>query len=351
MQGLPARRLLPTVLEPDPVTVSISGSAGLLTLERPGALNALTTRTIELLERGLTTLEAETEVRTLVLRSAVPKAFCAGGDMRRIRDLCLAQQYDEAERFFATEYALNRRLAMLDLPCVALIDGICMGGGMGLAVHGRFRVATERAVFAMPETALGFFPDVGGSFFLPRLPSALGRWLGLTGARLDGEEAVALGLATHFIPHARLDALLQALAQRGAETVARVLDRHAETPSAARLDSFAADCAATFGVAADRGSLFDALERHGGDWAADTLEALEHASPHSLDVTLALFAAGERAPLAACLAHELEAARAIIRHPDFVEGVRAVLVDKTREPRWRAAAVLRNLQDQRSNRS
>jgi enoyl-CoA hydratase len=189
-------------------------------------------------------------------------------------------------------------------------------------------------VFAMPETALGFFPDVGGSYFLPRLPGALGRWLGLTGARLDGEEAAALGLATHFVPHARLEALLDALARRGPETVAALLDRHAEAPSAPRLDAIAADCAATFGVAAGRDALFEALARQGGEFARDALAALERASPHSLDVTLGLFAAGQWAPLASCLAHELEAARAILRHPDFVEGVRAVLVDKTRDPRW-----------------
>ena len=209
-----------------------------------------------------------------------------------------------------------------------------MGGGLGLSVHGRYRVATERAVFAMPETALGFFPDVGGSYFLPRLPGALGRWLGLTGARVDGEEAAALGLATHFVPHARLETLLDALATRGAEPVAALLDRHAEAPAAPRLEAIAADCATTFGVAPDREALFAALAGQGGEFARDALAALERASPHSLEVTLALFAAGQWAPLASCLAHELAAARAILRHPDFVEGVRAVLVDKTRDPRW-----------------
>jgi len=325
-------------LDNDCVSAAIRGSAGLLTLERPRALNALTTSMVETLQRLLAQLEADAAVRTLVLRSAEPRAFCAGGDMRRIRELCLAGQQAEAERFFALEYALNLRLASLDRPIVALIDGLCMGGGLGLSVHGRYRVATERAVFAMPETALGFFPDVGGSFFLPRLPAALGRWLGLTGARLDGEEATALGLATHFVPHARLGSLLEALAQRGAEPVAQVLDRHAEPPSAARLESIAADCAATFGVAEDRSSLLEVLTRHGGEFARAALVDLQRASPHSLDVTLALFAAGQWAPLAACLAHELEAARAILRHPDFVEGVRAVLVDKTRDPRWTGAA-------------
>ncbi len=321
-------------MEREPISITTTGSLGLLTLDRPRALNALTTAMVETLERLLDQLEADPAVRTLVLRSAEPKAFCAGGDMRRIRELCLAGEHAEAERFFATEYALNRRLASLERPIVALVDGICMGGGLGLSVHGRYRVATERAVFAMPETALGFFPDVGGSYFLPRLPGALGRWLGLTGARIDGEEAVALGLATHFVPHARLEALLDALARRGHETVAALLDRHAEAPAAPRLEAIAADCAATFGVAAGRDALFEALARQGGEFARDALAALERASPHSLDVTLGLFAAGQWAPLARCLAHELEAARAILRHPDFVEGVRAVLVDKTRDPRW-----------------
>ncbi len=325
-------------LEQDSVSASIIGSAGVLTLDRPRALNALTTPMIAALERGLDEFGQDHAVRTIVIRSASPKAFCAGGDMRRIRELCLEGEHAEAERFFAAEYALNRRLAGLDQPGVALVDGICMGGGLGLSVHLRFRVATERAVFAMPETSLGFFPDVGGSFFLPRLPSGLGRWLGLTGARLDGEEAAALGLATHFVPQARLEALLEALAQRGAEPVSQLLERFAEAPAALRLEAIAADCAASFGVATDRRSLQQLLERQGGAFAAEALAELARASPHSLDVTLALFVAGQWASLASCLGHELEAARAILRHPDFVEGVRSVLVDKTRDARWAVAA-------------
>ncbi len=325
-------------MEQDTVSASFTGSAGVLTLDRPRALNALTTPMIAALDRALDGFAQDRAVRTIVIRSASAKAFCSGGDMRRIRELCLVGGFAEAERFFATEYALNRRLAGLDLPGVALVDGVCMGGGLGLSVHLRFRVATERAVFAMPETALGFLPDVGGSFFLPRLPSGLGRWLGLTGARLDGEEAAALGLATHFVPQARLDRLLEALAQRGAEPAAEVLDRFAEVPSAPRLEAIAAACAASFGVANDRRSLQQQLERQGGVFASEALADLARASPHSLDVTLALFAAGQWAPLATCLGHELEAARAILRHPDFAEGVRSVLVDKTRDARWAAAA-------------
>jgi enoyl-CoA hydratase len=140
------------------------------------------------------------------------------------------------------------------------------------------------------------------------------------------------------VPQARLPALLEALARRGAEPVGDILERYAETPGAARLEAIAADCAATFGVAADRVGLLEALARHDGEFARQALADLGRASPHSLDVTLALFAAGQWAPLDACLAHELAAARAILRHPDFVEGVRAVLVDKTRDPRWLGVA-------------
>lgn len=314
------------------------GAAGVITLDRPRALNALTLEMVAALEAALEQQVRDPAVRVILMRSASPRAFCAGGDMRRIRELCVAGDFEVAGRFFAAEFALNRRLASLDKPIVALVDGICMGGGLGLSVHGRFRVATELAVFAMPETALGYFPDVGGSHFLPRLPSALGRWLGLTGARVDGAEAVSLGIATHLVPQARLDALAAALvALEPTETVAAVLDRHAEPARAPRLARLAADCAATFGVAADRDALFAALRARGGEFAREALAALELASPHSLDVTLGLFAAGQWSSLAECLQRELEAARAILRHPDFVEGVRAVLVDKTRDPRWQAA--------------
>lgn len=322
----------------DPVVATLEGSVGVLTLDRPRALNALTTPMIEALGRALDGFLREPAIRTVLLRSSESRAFCAGGDMRRIRELCLAGEQAEAGRFFATEYALNRRLAGFDLPLVALVDGVCMGGGLGLSVHGRWRVATPRAQFAMPETALGFFPDVGGSYFLPRLPAALGRWLGLTGARLDGAEAVALGLATHLVPEERLEDLRAALARRGTATVAAVLDAHSIAARAPRLDAIAADCAATFGVARQRPALLATLQRHGGEFARAALEELERASPHSLDVTLALFEAGQWSPLERCLAQELDAARAILHHPDFVEGVRAVLVDKTRDPRWQPAA-------------
>lgn len=325
------------------IVATRTGAVGVVTLDRPRALNALTTAMIGALELALDSLERDPQVRAIVVRSSSSRAFCAGGDMRRIRELCLAGDFASAERFFASEFALNRRLAGLDLPIVALVDGICMGGGLGLSVHGRFRVATEHAVFAMPETELGYFPDVGGSHFLPRLPAALGRWLGLTGARVDGAEAVALGIATHLVPRARIDALLEALAKPAAsDTVAAILDRHAEPASAPRLAAFAADCAATFGVAGDRETLFAVLRRQGGSFAQAALADLGRASPYSLDVTLRLFAAGQWSSLGAALAREFEAARAILRHPDFVEGVRAVLVDKTRDPAWQPAAPRRD---------
>jgi enoyl-CoA hydratase len=326
------------------IVATRQGVLGVVTLARPAALNALTTEMVAAIDAALTGFEADPAVRALVLRSSTSRAFCAGGDMRRIRECCLAGDFTAAERFFATEFALNRRLAGLERPIVALVDGICMGGGLGLSVHGRFRVATEHAVFAMPETALGYFPDVGGSHFLPRLPAALGRWLGLTGARIDGAEAVALGLATHLVPRERLDALLHDLGTPAAgENCAAILERHAEPARAPRLEAFAADCAATIGVAGERQALLEALRERGGMFAADALAALARASPHSLDVTLALFASGQWSSLAESLACELQAARAILRHPDFVEGVRAVLVDKTRDPRW-APAVAADVQ-------
>jgi enoyl-CoA hydratase len=321
------------------IVATRSGAVGVVTLDRPQALNALTTPMIGALDGALDRLERDPQVRAIVLRASSTRAFCAGGDMRRIRELCLAGDFDSAERFFATEFALNRRLASLDLPIVAVVDGICMGGGLGLSVHGRYRVATEHAVFAMPETALGYFPDVGGSYFLPRLPAALGRWLGLTGSRIDGAEAVALGLATHLVPRERIESLLAELADPAAAgTVAAILERHAEPAPAPRLAALAADCAATFGVAGDRDALFAVLQRHGGAFAQAALADLGRASPHSVEVTLQLFAAGQWSSLGAALARELEAARAILRHPDFVEGVRAVLVDKTRDPAWQPAA-------------
>ncbi|MDA8250273.1 MAG: enoyl-CoA hydratase/isomerase family protein, partial [Rhodospirillales bacterium] len=195
----------------DAVIATRVGRIGRLLLNRPKALNALDLPMIRALCAALAGWRDDPAVHAVVIDSASDRAFCAGGDIRAVRAHALAGEADEVERFFAEEYALNAMIAAFPKPYIALIDGICMGGGIGVSVHGQVRVATEHAVFAMPETAIGFFPDIGATYVLPRLPGALGLYLGLTGERMAGADAVHAGLATHFVPRERLPALRAAL--------------------------------------------------------------------------------------------------------------------------------------------
>ncbi|MFI5963634.1 enoyl-CoA hydratase/isomerase family protein [Streptomyces asoensis] len=319
------------------ILADVHRGVGRIFLNRPEALNALTTDMVLATDRVLAEWE-HARLSCVVLASTGPKAFCAGGDIRAIREHSLAGDAGAGERFFASEYRLNARIAEYGVPVVSLIDGLCMGGGMGLSVHGGFRVVTERAVLAMPETAIGFFPDVGASYFLPRLPGAIGMYLGLTGHRLDAADALYTGLGTHFVPSHELEAVGDALADHPDEPVDVVLSRLAgRSPVArSRLAAVRGDVDRAFG-APTLGEIEERLGHLGTAWASTALAALESASPHSLDVTHALLARGRQRTLRECLDAELALTRTLIRTPDFLEGVRAALVDKDRTPVWRSA--------------
>ncbi|MER7563662.1 enoyl-CoA hydratase/isomerase family protein [Streptomyces sp. NPDC097941] len=316
------------------ILADVHRGVGRILLNRPKALNALTTDMIVAIDRVLAGWE-HAPLSAVVLASTGPKAFCAGGDIRAIREHSLAGDAGASERFFATEYRLNARIAEYPVPVVSLIDGLCMGGGLGLSVHGGFRVVTERAALAMPETGIGFFPDVGASYFLPRLPGAIGMYLGLTGHRLDAADALYTGLATHFVPTHRIDSVGDALADRPGDPVDVVLNRLAgRSPVAqSRLAEVREDVDRVFG-APTLGEIEKRLRHLDTPWAAATSVALESASPQSLEITHALLARGRQRPLRGCLDAELALGRTVIRTPDFLEGVRAALVDKDRTPRW-----------------
>src|SRR5580698_9393376 len=195
------------------------GRAGRIRLNRPKALNALDQEMVNLIQGALKTFGADPAVH-LVLIDAPERGFCAGGDVRSLRAGVMAGDVENVAGFFASEYAMNQAIADLRKPYVALVNGVCMGGGIGVSVHGSHRIATERAVFAMPETAIALFPDVGTSYVLPRLPGALGMYVGLTGARMSGADAVHAGLATHFVPSDRLGALGAAIVKDGVAVIA-----------------------------------------------------------------------------------------------------------------------------------
>ncbi|WP_291297795.1 enoyl-CoA hydratase/isomerase family protein [Elioraea sp.] len=314
------------------VLASVSRGTGSLVLNRPRALNALDRGMIDAIAVALNAWRDDPAVRLVTIEGAGGRAFCAGGDVRAVRTLALAGARETIEAFFVAEYAVNRMIAEYPKPYVALIDGVSMGGGLGVSVHGSHRVVTEHATMAMPETAIGLFPDIGATFFLPRLPGASGMYLALTGARISPGDALHTGLATHYVPRAGLVALKDALAREGVSA----LDAHAVPPPDSLLaeDRPAIDrCFAADSVA----GIIAALEAERSEWARATLATLAQMSPTSLTVTFEALRRGAAMSLADCLTTELRLTRSVTFHPDFAEGVRAQVVDKTRDPRWTPA--------------
>jgi enoyl-CoA hydratase len=318
----------------DSVIASRDGRVGRLMVNRPKALNALDLPMIRALTRVLTDWRDDPHVHAVVIEGAGGRAFCAGGDIREVRTAALKGDTATVEAFFAEEYALNRLIAEYPVPYVALVDGICMGGGIGVSVHGAAIVATEHAMFAMPETAIGFFPDVGATYFLPRLPGRLGYYLALVGARMNGADAVHAGLATQYTPRERLPYLSAALAIDGVAALARF----AEPLPAFSLEAVRPTldrCFAPDSVP----DILRRLEADGSAWAQETVKTLRGLSPSSLFWTLAIVRAGADRTLAQCLAAELALTRTTTIHHEFLEGVRAMVVDKDRKPDWQPGAI------------
>jgi enoyl-CoA hydratase len=318
----------------DTVIARRDGRIGRILLNRPKALNAIDLPMIRACTRALAEWHDDPHVHAVVIEGAGDRAFCAGGDIRVLRQYELDGEHHRAEEFFREEYELNLAIATYPKPYVALIDGICMGGGIGVSVHAPYRVATEHAAFAMPETAIGFFPDIGATFFLPRLPGQIGMYLGLTGARMQGADAVHAGLATHFTPRADLPALSRALAKDGPAA----LGLHVAPLPAFSLALHRAAIDHCFGADGVLG-IVQRLESAGDAWAAKTLDTLRTVSPSALCWTLAALRRGADLTLPQCQAAELALTRTTMRHPDFAEGVRAMVVDKDRKPRWQPARI------------
>ncbi len=316
------------------VVATRQGRIGHILLNRPKALNALDLPMLGAITAALQRWADDPAVHAVVVEGAGDRAFCAGGDIRAIRTLAMAGERAEVERFFADEYALNAMIAEYPKPYVSLIDGICMGGGIGVSVHGQIRVASEAAMFAMPETAIAMFPDVGATYMLPRLPGALGMYLGLTGARLQGADAVHAGIATHFVPRPAIGTLRQAIAQDGVAAIApqaQVLPPFSLAPHRSRIDHcFGADSVA---------ETLSRLDSDGGAWAMETLATLRAMSPSAVVWSFELIRRGARQTLRECLAMELRATRGVTAHADFAEGVRAMVVDKDRKPKFAPARI------------
>jgi enoyl-CoA hydratase len=318
----------------DTVVTSRDGRVGRILLNRPRALNALDLSMIRACAAILETWREDPHVDAVVIEGAGDRAFCAGGDIRALRDAQLSGDRATADRFFAEEYALNITIATYPKPYIALIDGICMGGGIGLSVHAPYRVASEHAGFAMPETAIGFFPDIGATFLLPRLPGELGTYLGLTGLRITGADAVHAGFGTHFTPRARLPDLSAALAHEGVAALAaynETLPPFSLAAQKAAIDH----CFSAPGVV----EIIARLEADGAAWAQAALKSLWSVSPSALHWTLRALRRGRGLTLKQALDAEFALTRTTMAHPDFAEGVRAMVVDKDRTPAWQPARI------------
>lgn len=321
------------VTEPSVLT-EVAHGVGRLVLNRPRVLNVLDPGMIVAIDTALTAWRDDPAVQLVTIEGAGGRAFCAGGNVRLIRDNVLRGDGAASEAFFAAEYRVNRMIAEYPKPYVALIDGLSMGGGLGLSIHGSHRVVTEHAVMAMPETAIALFPDIGASHFLARLPGRIGLYLALTGTRVSAGDAIHAGLATHYVPRAAIEALKAALAREGLAA----LGAHAHTAPASLLARDRAAIDRCF-AADDVMAILCALEAERTEWAAQTLATLRQMSPTSMCVTTELLKRGATLALPACLEMELRLTRGVIRHPDFAEGVRAQVIDKTRDARWQPARV------------
>jgi len=312
------------------VLFEIVGKSGVITLNRPEALNALTLNMVRLMKPVLADWATDDAVEHIVIEGAGEKGFCAGGDIRALHDWGKAGA-PEATGFFREEYQLNRTIKTYPKPYIALIDGITMGGGVGVSVHGAHRVATERTMFAMPETGIGLLPDVGGTFFLPRLPGETGAWLVLTGARLRGADALAAGVATHYTAGENIDALKAALAEGG--DVDAILKAHHQAPEGASLPDLQTDIDRFF-VGDEVADIKAALEADGGEWAQKQLAALAAKSPTSAAVALRQMRDGIHAEFDECMRIEMRAVTRIMAQADFYEGVRATILEKDGAPQW-----------------
>lgn len=318
------------------VIVERDGRIGTLRLNRPKALNALNHSMCKTLSEALLAWRTDPAVDLVMIEHEEGRAFCAGGDIRVIRESGMTDGR-EARRFFDLEYRMNHLLFSYPRPVISFMDGITMGGGVGLALPAKWRVATERTLFAMPETAIGLVPDVGGGWFLSRLPARLGQYLGTTGARLDGADCVALGLATHYVPSDRLSELKAKLKEAPA-AVGAVLAEAAAVPPTSRLMEHASAISELFASDTLEDILL-ALQHDGSDFGVETLKTLLFRSPQSLKVTLRLLAEGLfRTDFADEMRTEYRLVSRICQRPDFIEGVRAVIVDKTNDAAWNPAS-------------
>ena len=311
------------------------GAAGFLTLNRPKAIHALTLDMCHAMTGALEEWRSDDAVKAVIIDHSEGRGFCSGGDIAFLRNSALNDGGVSGSRFFHDEYQLNHQLFTYPKPVVAFMDGITMGGGVGISQPAKYRVATEHTRFAMPETGIGLCPDVGGGWYLSRLQGRIGQFLALTGARLDGAECLWVGLATHYLPADKLAEAKERIA--AGHDIGGVLGALAVTPPQARIEANAPAIMKHF--ASDRfEDVIASLDADDSEWAVKELAALRTKSPQTCKVALRQLATSlGLADFAENMAMEYRIARRVLVRPDFAEGVRAVIVDKDNAPKWNPA--------------
>jgi len=327
----------------DQVLISIDNGVGRIRLNRPKAIHALTTEMCSAIIDALLAWRTDESVVAVMLDHAaspdgdpkLSRGFCAGGDIAMIAKSAKGD-CSEAEQFFFIEYRMNHLLFVYEKPVVAFIDGIVMGGGVGISDPARYRVATERTTYAMPETGIGLFPDVGGGWFLPRMPGRTGAWLATTGARIKGADCAAIGIATHYMTSDKLEAV-KARIIADPDGLPEILDEMADAPPPSTVAAHRTQIDRLF--ASDRfEEILAALETDGSDWAREQLATLATKSPQTIKVALRQMVEGAAfTDFADNMRNEYRIGHHVIRRPDFIEGVRAVIFDKDNAPRWNPA--------------
>jgi enoyl-CoA hydratase len=320
----------------DEVLFRREGALGVVSLNRPKAIHALTLGMCEAMSAQLAEWAGDAAVKTIAIEHAEGRGFCSGGDINLLRQSALTDGGEAGRRFFFEEYRLNHQLFTYDKPVVAFMDGITMGGGVGISQPARFRVATENTRFAMPETGIGLFPDVGGGWYLSRLDGRVGQFLALTGARLDGAECLWAGLATHYLPS---EALPEAKSRIAAgHEIGGVLAALAIKPPAARIADHAGAIRKHFAFDTLE-QVLASLESDDSEWAAKELATLRTKSPQACKVSLRqLEESLALETFAQNMALEYRIGGRVLVLPDFAEGVRAVIVDKDNAPKWHPAS-------------
>ncbi len=327
--------------ETEDVLLETRGALGRIRLNRPKAINSLSLPMIHAIESALNRFESDPAIGLVLVSGEGERGLCAGGDIRVLYENGRERMADSLA-FFRDEYRMNAHIARYPKPYAAVMDGITMGGGVGISAHGRVRIVTERTKMAMPETGIGFFPDVGGTWLLSRAPGEIGTFMGLTGEAFGGADAIYAGLADFFVPSETLPALIEALAALPASATvtqaSEITKKFAQTvpaPLAAQREEidrvFASD---------DVEEIIAALRAAGTPFAAETLKIMDRKCPRSMKVTLRLLRLARRdTTLEQSLQREFDAVHAVLASDDFYEGVRAAVVDKDRNPKWSPATL------------